>query len=123
MQTRIAAVHPGVPTMVDAVVAGVWVRAEWVGSPPGAGELIDVELDIDAILGWADAIAIDGAEATLREGPLLRGTVEMQEQEVLTVRLAEGLLQVEVDDGSIVVPPGTAVAVVAEHLKLYPTGV
>ncbi|MFG2043031.1 hypothetical protein [Dactylosporangium sp. NPDC048998] len=39
------------------------------------------------------------------------------------VRIANGLLQVQVDDGSIDVPPGTAVVVVAEHLKLYPTGV
>jgi hypothetical protein len=109
--------------MVDVVVAGVSMQAEWVGALPSAGELVDVELDIDAVLEWADTIAIGGVEATLREGPLLRGTVEMQEQEILTVRVAEGLLQVEVDDGSIGVPPGTAIAVVAERLKLYPTGV
>jgi hypothetical protein len=123
MQARIAAVHPGGPTMVDTVMAGVSMQAEWVGTVPSAGELVDVELDVDAVLEWADTIAIDGAEATLREGPLLRGTVETQEQEILTVRVAEGLLEVEVDDGSVDVPPGTAVAVVAEHLRLYPTGV
>jgi hypothetical protein len=122
MRTGIAAVYPGTPTMVDAMVAGVRVQAEWVGAPPGSGELVDVELGIDVVLGWATAIAIDGGQATLREGPLLRGTVEVQEQEILTLRIAEGLVQVEVDDGSIDVPPGTAVAVTAEHLKLYPTG-
>ncbi|GIG49954.1 hypothetical protein ACFO1B_39880 [Dactylosporangium siamense] len=109
--------------MVDIVVAGVPLQAEWVGLPPNVGELVDVELDIDVVLGWADAIAMDGAEATLREGPKLRGNVELQERDLLTVRIATGLLQVEVDDGSIDVPPGTAVVMAAEHLKLYPTGV
>jgi len=123
MQTRIVAVHPGSPTSVDARVAGVCVRAVWVGKPPTADELVDVELDIDAVLRWGDSIAIDGAEGTLRKGPVLRGTVEQQDQELLTLRLAEGLLQVEVDEESAAVPPGTAIAVVAEHLKLYPTGV
>jgi hypothetical protein len=49
VQTRIAAGYPGVPTVVDAVVAGVQVQAEWVGAPPEVGELVDVELDIDAV--------------------------------------------------------------------------
>jgi hypothetical protein len=109
--------------MVDIVVEGVQLQAEWVGLPPNVGELVDVELDIDAVLGWADAIALDGAEATLREGPKLRGNVEVQEQRLLTIRIANGLRQVEVDDGSIDVPPGTAVVMVARHLKLYPTSV
>jgi hypothetical protein len=111
--------------MVDAVVAGLSVRAEWVAVPPSAGEWVDVELDIDAVLGWGDAIAVDSAdaEAILRGGPRLRGSVELQDQEFLTVRIAEGLLQVQVDDGTIDVPPGTAVVVVAEHLKLCPTGI
>lgn len=39
------------------------------------------------------------------------------------MRIAEGLLQAQVDDGSIDLPPGTTVVVVTEHLKLYPTGV
>lgn len=78
--------------MVDIVVVGVPLQAEWVGLPPNAGELVDVELDIDAVLGWADAIALDGAEATLREGPQLRGNVELQEQELLMVRIANELL-------------------------------
>ncbi|MEV4517694.1 hypothetical protein AB0K00_53140 [Dactylosporangium sp. NPDC049525] len=53
----------------------------------------------------------------------MRGTVELQEQDLLTVRMAEGLMQVQVDDGSIGVLPGTTVVLVAEHLRLYPTGV
>jgi hypothetical protein len=122
MDTLIIAVHQGTPVIVDAVVAGVRVRAEWVGAPPGTGDVVDVELDADPVLGWADTIAIYGAEATLRDGQRLRGTVEMQEEEVLTVRIADGLLLVEVDDGSFDVPPGTAITVVAEPLKLYPTG-
>ncbi|WP_157747043.1 hypothetical protein [Micromonospora echinofusca] len=123
MRANVLVVHPGTPIMVDVVVAGVPVRAEWVGVPPSAGELVDVELDVDAILGWADAIAVDGAEAILRDGPRLRGSVELQDQELLTVRVAEGLVQVQVDDGSRDVPPGTTVVVVVEQLRLYPTGV
>jgi hypothetical protein len=69
-----------------------------------------------------DAIAIDDGQATLREGPLLCGAVAMQEQEILTVRIADGLVQVEVDDGSVDVPSGTAIAVVVEHLRVYPAG-
>jgi hypothetical protein len=123
MRIRIAAVYPGVPTMVDAVVvAGTCVQAEWVGVPPSTGDVVDVELDIDEILRWSEAIAIDGGQAPFRDGPLLRGTVVMQDQEILTVRIADGLVQVEVDDGSIVVPSGAAVAVVVEHLSVYPTG-
>ena len=123
MQTLVVAVYPGAPTSVDAIVAGVSVRAEWVGIPPTAGEVVDVELDIDAVLGWGETIAIDGTEMTLRQGPLLRGTVEIHEQELLTVRVGEGLVTIEVDDGSKDVPAGTGIVVVAEHSKLYPTGV
>jgi hypothetical protein len=65
MQTRIAAVYPGVPTVVDAVVAGVQVQAEWVGAPPAVGELVDVELDIDAVLEWADGVAPAPAAARI----------------------------------------------------------
>jgi hypothetical protein len=108
MYTQIASVYPGPPTVVDAMVAGVRVQAEWVGGIPRVGELVDLELEIDAVLEWADAIAIDDGLVALREGPLLRGTVEIQEQEILTVRIAEGLVEVEVDDGSVEVPPGTA---------------
>jgi hypothetical protein len=123
MQTRIAAVYPGLPTVVDAVVAGVQVQAEWVGAAPEVGELVDVELDIDVVLEWADGVAIDGGQMALREGPVLRGILEMQEQEILTVRIAEGLVQVEVNNGSVDVPPGSAIALSGSHLKLYPTGV
>ncbi|MEV6970588.1 hypothetical protein AB0M47_36330 [Hamadaea sp. NPDC051192] len=123
MQVHVVVVHPGLPTVVDIVVAGVPLQAEWVGSPPNAGELVDVELDIVSMLGWGDAIAMDGAEATLREGPQLRGNVEMQDQDVLTLRIANGLLLVEIDDGSIEVSPGKAIVVVAENLKVYPTGI
>jgi len=47
----------------------------------------------------------------------------MQEQDLLTVRLAEGLAQFGVADRSVDVPQGTAIAVVVERLKLYPTGI
>ena len=67
--------------------------------------------------------AIDDGRMTLREGPLLRGTVELQEQGMLTVRLAEGLTQLGVADRFVDVPQGTAIAVVVERLKLYPTGI
>lgn len=109
--------------MVDATLVDVGVRAAWVGISPTAGELVDVEVDIDAVLGWGDSIAVDGAEGALRSGPLLRGTVEQRERGVLTLRTTEGPIQVEVDNRSTDVPLGTAVAVLAEHLTLYPTGV
>lgn len=64
--------------MVDVVMTGVPVRAEWVGAPPRAGEFVDVELDVDSVFEWSDAIAVDGAESILREGPRLRGTVELR---------------------------------------------
>ena len=123
VEIHIVAVRPGSPTMVDTVMAGVRVRAEWVGIPPHVGALVDVELDIEPVLTWADTIAIGDAGAMIRKGPRLRGTVEMQEDEILTVRIASGLLQVEVNDGRSSVPPGTAITLVAEHLKLYPTGI
>ncbi|HLL64219.1 MAG TPA: hypothetical protein VK453_00550 [Micromonosporaceae bacterium] len=53
---------------------------------------------------------------------MLRGTVELQQREILTVRIAEGLVQIEVDDGSVDAPAGTAIVVVGERLKLYPAG-
>ncbi|MEV0609901.1 hypothetical protein AB0I61_26390 [Polymorphospora rubra] len=109
--------------MVDTVLAGVSLEAGWIGSPPRSGDLVDVELDIDAVLQWGQEIAMAGAEATLDKGPRLRGTVGRQDQELLTLRIAHGLLQVQVDAGPADVPPGTAVVVVAKHLKLYPTGV
>ncbi|GGN84945.1 hypothetical protein GCM10010112_64780 [Actinoplanes lobatus] len=122
MEVRVAAVYPGAPMMVDAMVAGTRVTAEWVGPRPAAGDVADVELGIDEVLKWAHSIAVDGDQMTLREGPLLRGTVEIQEQDRLTVRIAEGLAEVEVDDLSGDVPFGTAVALAIGHLKLYPTG-
>lgn len=56
MRAHVAVVHPGVPTMVDIVAAGVPLRGEWVGPPPNAGEF-----------------------------------VELQDQELLTVRMADGI--------------------------------
>jgi hypothetical protein len=53
-----------------------------------------VELEVDAVLGWGDSIAIDGAAAALPKGPLLRGTIEHQEQHVLALRVDEGLIRV-----------------------------
>lgn len=121
MRAYVVAVHPGARTIVDISVAGVPLQGEWAGKPPNAGELVGVELDIDAVLGWADTIAMEGSEATLREGPRLYGRVELQEQDLLTVRVADGLILIQVDDGSIDFPLGTAVVVVAERLKVYPT--
>jgi hypothetical protein len=89
MQARIVAVYPGVPTAVDTVVvAGVCVRAEWVGVPPALANSSTWSLTSTKFLRRADAIAVDGAEQTLREGTLLRGTVETQDREILTVRIA-----------------------------------
>ena len=115
--------RPGALTMVEAVVAGVRLDAEWVGPPAQPGDLVDVELDIDDVLRWGDTIAMAGAESTLRGGPRLRGTVEDHAQQILTIRIADGLAQVELNDGAIDIPPGTAIVVVVEHLKLYPTGI
>ncbi|MFI7077577.1 hypothetical protein ACIBO1_09810 [Micromonospora sp. NPDC049903] len=123
MEVRVVAVRPGTPTMVEAVLAGVRLEAEWVGQPAQPGELVDVELDIDDMLKWGDTIAMAGAESTLHEGPRLRGTVEDHEQQILTIRIIDGLLQVELSNGPVDIPPGTAVAVVVEHLKLYTTGI
>jgi hypothetical protein len=109
--------------MVDAVVAGVKVQAEWVGAQPSTGDHVDVEIDIDEVLVWARSIAVEGDEVTLRDGLLLRGVIEMQEQRLLTVRVLDGLATVEVDDCSVDMPSGTAIALVVEHLKLYPTGI
>ncbi|MGC5032289.1 hypothetical protein [Micromonospora sp. DT229] len=69
MEVRVAAVHPGTPTMVEAVLAGVRLKAEWVGQPAQPGEIVDVELDSDDMLEWGDAIAMADAESTLHEGP------------------------------------------------------
>ncbi|MDR6321890.1 hypothetical protein [Actinoplanes couchii] len=122
MRIGVIAVHPGPTTVVDALVAGVPLKAAWAGSsPPAAGRVVDVELDIDAVLEWDSTIAVEDGAAMLRPGPLLRGTVEQQEEGVLTLRVAEGLVQVEVAGGSVDAPAGTAVAVVAEHVRLYPT--
>lgn len=121
VQVRIAAVYPGVPTMVDAVVAGVQVRAEWVGAELAAGDGADVELEIDDVLAWGDTIAVDDAARPPRDVPLLRATVELQERETLILRIDDGLVQVEVDDATVDTPPGTVVTVTCRHLKLYPT--
>jgi hypothetical protein len=123
VEVRVAAVRPGAPTMVESVLAGVRLEAEWVGPPVQPGDLVDVELDFDGMLGWGDTIAMVGDESTLHEGPRLRGTVEDHEQQLLTIRIADGLLQVELSGGPGDIPPGTAVVVVVEHLKLYPTGI
>jgi hypothetical protein len=104
-------------------LAGVRLKAEWVGQPAQPGELVDVELDIDDMLEWGNTIAMAGAESTLHDGPRLRGTVEDHEQKLLTIRIADGLLQVELNNGPVNIPPGTAVTAVVEHLKLYPTGI
>ncbi|WP_344254769.1 hypothetical protein [Actinoplanes campanulatus] len=122
MECAVIAVHPGTPTMVDAMMAGVRVQAEWCGAQPTTGDHVDVELDIDEVLDWAHSIAVQGDEMTLREGPLLRGVVEMQDRKLLTVRVLGGLAMVEVNDYSFDVTSGTAIALVTEHLKLYPTG-
>lgn len=122
MEAAVIAVHPGTPTTVDAVVAGVRVQAEWCGAQPTAGDHVDVELDIDEVLVWAHSIAVQGDEMTLREGPLLRGIIEMHQQELLTVRVLDGLAIVEVNDCSVNVTSGTAIALVIDRLKLYPTG-
>ncbi|MEV6694880.1 hypothetical protein AB0M35_25725 [Micromonospora sp. NPDC051196] len=74
------------------------------------------------VLRWGDTIAMASAESALHEGPRLRRTVEHHEQQILTLRIADGLLQVELDDGPVAISPGTAVVVVAQHPKLYPTG-
>ncbi|MBO4160106.1 hypothetical protein [Micromonospora antibiotica] len=122
MLVRIAAVRLGVPTMVDATLADIRLSAEWLGTPPQPGDLVDVEMDIDDMLGWGKTIAMAGNESTLRDGPRLHGVVEHHEQQVLTIRIGVGLLQVELHDGSTAIPPGTAVFVVVENPKLYPTG-
>ncbi|WBB52417.1 hypothetical protein [Verrucosispora sp. WMMD573] len=51
------------------MLAGVRLKAEWVGQPAQPGELVDVELDIDDVLEWGDTIAMADAESTLHEGP------------------------------------------------------
>ncbi|WP_146605633.1 hypothetical protein [Micromonospora craterilacus] len=74
--------------MADAVLAGVRLEAEWVVPPAQPGDLVNVEFDIDDMLGWGDTIAMAGAESTLHEGPRVRGTVEGHEQQLLTIRIA-----------------------------------
>ena len=122
MEAAVTAVHPGAPTMVDAMMAGVTVQAEWVGVQPTAGDHVDVELTIDEVLVWAHSIAVEGDERTLREGLLLRGVVEMQERRLLTVRVLEGLVMVQVNDCSVDVTSGNAIVLAIKQLKLYPTG-
>lgn len=40
------------------------------------GALVEVELDIDAVLEWADGVALDDRQLALRDGPVLRGILE-----------------------------------------------
>jgi hypothetical protein len=118
--------------MVEAVLAGVRLDAQWVGPPAQPGEVVSVELDIDDMLRWGDTIALAGGESTLREGPRLLGTVEHHEEHLLTLRIADGLLLAELRDGwrgspgrrrgPVDMRSGTAVVVVPAHLKLFPTG-
>jgi hypothetical protein len=45
-------VYPGAPTMIDALMAGADMPAEWLGAQRTAGDLADVGLGIDEILRW-----------------------------------------------------------------------
>ena len=109
--------------MVDAVVAGVRLHAEWAGPPVRPGAVVDIELDIDDPLVWGDRIALPGGESSLRDAPRLRGTVEAYEEPVLFLRIADGLVMVEFEPGPVDIPAGTAVVVVAERPRLFPTGI
>lgn len=107
-----------VPTMVEAVLAGVRLDAEWVGVPAQLGDLVDVEVDIDGMLGWGETIAMAGTESTLHEGLRLCGVGEHHEQQIQTICIGAGLLHVELNDGPVAILPG--MAVVVQHSKHTP---
>jgi hypothetical protein len=121
MLIHVAAVESEGPLTIKVTIAGQPLRAPWVGEPPRVDGEVDVEMDIGSPLRWGDTVAVDGVDVRLRDGPLLRGVVESQEAERLTLRIADGVTVEEIDGDSSELPPGTRVVLVADQVVLYPT--
>ncbi|GAA0806905.1 hypothetical protein [Spirilliplanes yamanashiensis] len=110
--------------MVDATVAGQALHAVWIGELPRVGESVDVELDVPGPHAWGDTVTLDVPGGELPGGPWLHGVVELQDHEgLVTLRIADGLVAVDVEGSWPSLTPGTKVAVLAQRVLLYPTGI
>lgn len=128
MRVVLSKVLGGDPPTVLVTAPGVSGGGLWRGeTPPVAATEVDIELEVPGQIDWMEILVareLPGHLLPAESELLLQGVVEDVDQDgVLTLRIADAVLLVE----TIGEPPlgvvGEHVAMLARHTEIYPTGV
>lgn len=117
--------HQGAPVVFRG--DGFSGSATWLGSAKEVGALVDVELQIRDEVDWDDIVAgHEGASTVGRddEEGLLIGAVEDLDQDgVLTLRIADGVVLIDTTGEPPLEVVGRTVRMVVRDVEIVPTGV
>jgi hypothetical protein len=125
VQVRVLAVGDGGERVVRVATTEGAIVAEWVGDLPSLDEVVDIELEVGGSLALDRTIFVISHASPAPDDPrAVLGAVEAEGDGVLFVRVGDGLVLVEVEPAAArALLPGTRVAMLAEELRAYPTGI
>ena len=94
----------------------------WRGSHlPAPGPLVDVELDVSDVLEWGVSLALLDGTPTRDEHGVPAGAVEAIDDDVVTVRIAGGIVLLEVVGEPPPTVVGRTVVLRGVPLEAWPT--
>ncbi|NTW41720.1 MAG: hypothetical protein HGA44_17880 [Cellulomonadaceae bacterium] len=124
MKITVLSVAPGDDPLVECDTPAGRLDLRWRGaSVPAPGDSLDVELDIPGRLTWGEDVeCVEGTGS--QSGPgWLAGSIDAIDGEVVTLRVGDSLVLLEVIDRPPSPDVGKRVAVRPGELEAWPTGI
>jgi len=100
------------------------VTASWRGQDaPIVGMIVDAEMDVSGALVWGEDLSIVSSDGSGGQGQTLIGRVEDIQGESVTLRVAEGLLLLDVAGDPPLGALGEVVSITPECFEFWPTAI
>lgn len=100
-----------------------FLTARWRGhAAPALDVAVHVELDTVGRLMWSSGLAVINPDGVSEHGEMLIGVVEDIEGNVVTARVGEGLVLLEVEGDPPLGALGKAIRITPAAFEIWPTG-
>ena len=123
MLVTVLEVLPGDVGAVRCQMSDGFLTARWRGdAAPTVRVAEHVELDTVGRLTWGPGLAVVNPEGVSEHGEMLIGVVEDIEGDVVTARVGEGLVLLDVEGDPPLGALGKAIRITPAAFEVWPTG-
>jgi hypothetical protein len=123
MFVTVIEVLPGDVNAVRCQTSEGLLTARWRGdAPPALNVAEHVELDTVGRLTWGSGLAVINPDGVSEYGEMLTGVVEDIEGDVVTARVGEGLVLLDVEGDPPLGALGKAIRITPAAFEIWPTG-